>query len=701
MNKALRVVWHSMVYASLACSGAAQVYSPTVLRDGAVDTSDMHRMAESIARNAHAETPREKAEAVWRFFLTDGRFVKPGMFYHIPGWSYEEPMGEVLDPIKLVNSYGFGLCYQDAPLLQATWQALGMPARVWFLTGHTVAEVFYDGAYHYYDSDMMGYTTTGSGPVWSSPVASVQQLASDPTIITGKLLSPKITRAGAVDAPWYPADVRADAVKDLAELFSTREDNYLYAGERYPGGHTMDFTLRPGERMIRFYDAGPTGQRYLPYRNTAGKWEEFPKNWSDILQVKNGPLSEKDTRRWSTGLLEYAPDAVAQRAALQAHAGSPAWVYRVDSPYVLVDAQFQAELPAGSPASTLHAETSIDDGHTWVPVKSLATPTDALRWSAVAADLATTEHGTHTAIAGTYGYLLRLRSDRSLPSASGLPRLSIRSVFEFNPRTLPDLLPGSNHYQLAAGRLERHEVPVHAASATSFAKSVQHVQYQDDHGQGYLRNEEGHEGELTFAFDRANGGLLLEVDAGGRFLNLSQGLAPDKLTAETRRVPAWPAEPSAPLSASIAWATSEHGPWTTLWTMEPDATSSDVQAGHTLQWPEVDRKIQALPPGSTGQVFVRYRFQNIALDDIRLATMRQPKTSSTRLEVTQCWTENGRAKSASHSTSSLHDSYSISIPADSTVKPVALMLRAESDSPTPAISADNSAADACTKQPVL
>ena len=60
-----------------------------------------------------------RAEAIWRFFLTDGRFVPPGFWYHIAGWAYEEPMGEVLDPVKLMNSYGFGLCYQIAPVLEA------------------------------------------------------------------------------------------------------------------------------------------------------------------------------------------------------------------------------------------------------------------------------------------------------------------------------------------------------------------------------------------------------------------------------------------------------------------------------------------------------------------------------------------------------------------------------------------------------
>lgn len=673
MTKLASSLGAAMFAAVLASSAAAQVYSPVVLREGAIDTTDMHRMAEGIVRNAHAETPRQKAEAVWRYFLTDGRFVKPGIFYHIPGWSYEEPMGEVLDPVKLVNSYGFGLCYQDAPLLQATWEALGMPARVWFLTGHTVAEVFYEGAYHYYDSDMMGYTTTGDGPVWSSPVASVQQLAHDPSIITGKLLSAKMTRAGSVDAPWYPADLRAEAIKDLADLFSTSEDNYLYTGKRYPSGHTMDFTLRPGERMIRFYDAGATAERYMPYHDREGKWQESPKDYSSILQVKNGPVSEKDERRWSTGVLEYKPTAGAQAAAQKNHDGVAEWVYQVASPYVLVDAEFRATL-SNSSSSGLHAETSIDDGHTWVT--AARTSSTGQSWTARAADLVTTEHGTHRAVAGSYGYLLRLRSD----DASAVPHdLVIRSTFEFNPRTLPELLPGVNNYQVSESKLSRQELPIRASSALQFAASAQHVVYNDDQGQGYLRNEDGSEGELIFTLDRSADGQLQEVSAGGRFLNLSGGLAPDKLTAETRHVTPWPADPSASRTASIAWSPTKNGPWTTLWSLAPNASDvPDVPLSHQLQWPEVDRVVRNLPAGN-GPVFVRYRFHNIAVDDIRLATMRQPRSVATRLQVTLCWMLDGKAQSSSHVVSSLQDTYSISIPQDRPVRPVALLLSAQSD----------------------
>ena len=133
---------------------------------GQPDSTNLKSFANTIVQNAGAKTPRERAEAIWRYFLTDGRFVKPGFWYHIAGWTYEEPMGEVLDPLKLMNSYGFGLCYHIAPVLEAVFKAGGFEdARVWFLTGHTVAEVFYEGSYHYFDSDMMGYNRSGHRPV--------------------------------------------------------------------------------------------------------------------------------------------------------------------------------------------------------------------------------------------------------------------------------------------------------------------------------------------------------------------------------------------------------------------------------------------------------------------------------------------------------------------------------------------------------
>jgi hypothetical protein len=261
----------------MATALTAQVYSPRVTLKGQVDSSDLPTLVHGIYVQAHAVTPREKAEAIWRFFLTDGRYVKPGFWYHIAGWAYEEPEGEVLDPLKLLNSYGFGLCYHVAPLLEAVYDAGGFEdARVWFLTGHTVAEVFFDGAYHYFDSDMMGYNTVGDGDPRKLPVASVHQIEQDGGIILGKMKAPRDVDAKRVDYPWYPADVREAAIDGLAELFTTAQDNRLFAFTRYAQGHSMAFTLRPGERLIRYFRPEEPGLFYLPYKRTDKGWEEFP-----------------------------------------------------------------------------------------------------------------------------------------------------------------------------------------------------------------------------------------------------------------------------------------------------------------------------------------------------------------------------------------------------------------------------------------
>ena len=181
-------------------------------------------------------------------------------------------------------------------------------SRVWFLTGHTVAEVFYDGDYHYFDSDMMGYNPIGSGPLKQRRVASVHDIEQNGNIILGKMKGPKQVEAGSVDYPWYPADVRAGAIGDLAGLFTTTNDNRLYAFKRYPQGHSMDFVLRPGERMIRYFHPESPQLYYLPYEFDGTSWREFPQEMAEYhIRTNDGPRSQKDNRTWGTGRIEYRP----------------------------------------------------------------------------------------------------------------------------------------------------------------------------------------------------------------------------------------------------------------------------------------------------------------------------------------------------------------------------------------------------------
>src|SRR4051794_549657 len=373
---------------------SAQIYSPNVLREGQPDSTDLTRFTAGIYRQAKAATPREKAEAIWRFFLTDGRFVKPGFWYHIAGWAYEEPYGEVLDPMKLLNSYGFGLCYHIAPLLEAVFEAGGFAdARCWFLTGHTVTEVFYDGAYHYFDSDMMGYNVAGDGSFRGKPVVSVRDLERNGAIILQKLQTPDQVKPGVVDVPWYPGDVRERAMDGLAGLFTTTTDNYLYPFTRYSPGHSMDFVLRPGEKLIRFFAPEEPGLFYLPYKFDGKRWSEFPNEVAEYhIRTADGPRSQKDTRLWATGRIEYTPPAPNQAVT----------VIDMPSPYVIIDARFTMRPELASESSWLRVDASIDGGRTWAPAGELKGPHQG-DWSTEPQMLLKSEHGRLTSVSGFYG----------------------------------------------------------------------------------------------------------------------------------------------------------------------------------------------------------------------------------------------------------------------------------------------------------
>lgn len=601
-------------------SVSAQVYSPKVLMKAQPDTTNLVSLARGIFADSGAQTPREKAEAIWRFFLTDGRFVKPGMIYHIAGWAYEEPQGEVLDPVKLLNSYGFGLCYHIAPLLASVFKAGGFAdARVWFLTGHTVAEVFYDGSYHYFDSDMMGYSAVGTtGPLKLRPVASVRQIERDGSIITGKLVGPKQADIANVDSPWYPADVRAHAIGDLAELFTSTKDNWVYPQQRFSSGHTMDFVLRPGERLVRYFHPEPEGLFYLPYSFDGLNWREFPREIAEYkIRTADGPRSQKDARAWATGIQEYRP-TVSNAASM---------VYRMPCPYVIIDAKFELKLALQDARQSVSVETSVDDGRTWTSAGTAQGPHQG-SWTAQPAILTTSEHGSRNAVSGTYGYLVRVSQ-----SGGAMRDVKLTTRFQVNPRTLPNLQPGRNEMKFESSDSERWEL-------IPGSPKIQGAAIVVAGGQSYLANRDDEVGEAIYEVNSPEGGSITGFDAGARFLDLREGLAPDKFTAEVRKVAPWPAA-GKPQRASIAWAERLEGPYQTLWEYDPQVKWKDGDAiDRTLRWPEVDCPARRLPP-ATRHVYVRYRMQGLAMDSVRLAAVQEGIRSRSALQITHVWKENG------------------------------------------------------------
>ncbi len=662
MSKGIAVV---IIIVILAGPLSAQVISPRVLVKGQVDTTDLQAFAEGIYRAAGAVTPREKAEAIWRFFLTDGRFAPPGFWYHIAGWAYEEPGGEVLDPMKLLNSYGFGLCYQIAPLLQATYRAGGFEdARVWFLTGHTVTEVFYDGAYHYYDSDMLGYSVVGQGDAKKLPVASVSQIARDGTIITGKLKSSREVDSSKVDYPWYPGDLQEAAIGGLAELFTTTSDNWLFSGTRYPQEHSMDYVLRPGEKIIRYFEPEDPGLFYLPYSFDGEKWTEFPKEVPQYsIRTEDGPRSQRDNRRWATGRIEYTPvlsdpDAfysgmrrnygnlriadprVGRDYLSQEHGNQPATaIFEVSSPWVLIDAAVAINASMADKTGRLESAISTDGGESWVMMGSLSGPFQG-KWKPNVPAILRSEHGTLTPVAGKYGFLLRLQ----LLGSGGADSVLVRKVeivarFQHNPRTLPALVAGNNDLEYQTGESYRRVIPLRLDQLDGLTTRKAGIRRISEMGQDILWPAEGRTGDLVLSVTAPESGALAGFEVGARFLDLRDGLAPDKLTAETRptKLGVGVALSDSARRASIEWSTSPTGPFQTLWEYRP------AEEKQLLRWPEVDKTVNSIPPG-TEKVYVRYALKNMGMDSLRLATRVPAGSHPGTVEITHIWLSNGVRK---------------------------------------------------------
>jgi hypothetical protein len=584
-------------------------------------------------------------------------------------------------------------------LLQAVYLAGGFEdARVWFLTGHTVAEVWYDGAYHHYDSDMLGYTTVGEGDPGTLPVASVSQIAEDGQIILSKLRSPKAADPAKVDSPWYPADLKEAAMEGLTSLFTSREDNWLFSSVRFPQGHSMDFVLRPGERLTRYFQPESGDVFYLPYKYDGSAWSEFPREVGQYnIRTEDGPRSQKDHRRWASGRLEYSPaltDPDSYRGGLAAvrsgnlrlpgsatgrdyltreAVSQPGRAeFEMRSTYVLIDAEVILDATLLDARHALLTELSVDGGKQWEPMDKLSGPFVG-RWRTAPAVRVRSEHGSLSSVSGKYGYLVRLTFSGPAP-ANGIQvrNIGVASRIQINPRSLPELAPGSNSLSYRPGRPERRSsIPVSLDRLEDQAVRIQGVRVIRESGHAVLWPDNGDPAEAVFELAAPDGTALSGFDAGGRFLDLRDGLAPDKLTAETRTsaFAAGPGVTAVRPEASLEWSLSPAAGFIALWTYDPEFKPMDGKpVAQLLRWPEVDRQVRSLPPG-TKKVYVRYRLKGLGLDSPRLATISPQPASLASLEVTHQWRANGQAMEHVERIGNAGSSrdYRIDTPAGSTV----------------------------------
>ncbi len=209
------------------------------------DSSSVDTIIASIIKPGM--TDQQKSEAIFEYLVTH-------MYHHnasqeisqdgIKGHKYAGSANKVMDTLKLINVYGYALCGSTSWAVNELFNAAGLFGRIDGIGGHTVPEVKYDGKWHYYDVDMMGYVKREDGSV-----VGVDDIKADKSLLFNNKNKYNFKYDGA-SSMWGCLNI---GVK------------YSMYGRKV-GVHSMNTDLRDGESMTRWFKRQwlPESRFYVP-----------------------------------------------------------------------------------------------------------------------------------------------------------------------------------------------------------------------------------------------------------------------------------------------------------------------------------------------------------------------------------------------------------------------------------------------------
>ncbi len=204
--------------------GDKDIINPRIRINARFDWFDLESItAEAISG---CSTDQEKAMAIWRFVTENCHYGGP----------YGD--GSLLNPVRLLNITGANICANWATAVVSLAEQAGLKARIWEIGHHTVPEVYFNGRWHLIDSRIGG----NFGLLRDNrTIASFADLENDPFYLDRCLLR----------------NPDSDS-HQVAMYYVTSQDNYIetyYEKERkHP--REMALTLRPGEKLIRYFSEG-------------------------------------------------------------------------------------------------------------------------------------------------------------------------------------------------------------------------------------------------------------------------------------------------------------------------------------------------------------------------------------------------------------------------------------------------------------
>ena len=384
--------WENNLWTRLENTGEEAVVNPWIHIDGRCRWHCVEQVLDDVLEAGMSDA--DKAHAIWEFARRHR--------YHSTTAD-----DEVKDTVKMLNVYGYTLCWDEAYTLSNLWQAAGLRIRRGLPHGHCTTEVFYDGGWHLLDSDEHLLVLDRD----NETIVGETEISRDHDLMK---------RSHAYGVLSHEDHTRSEAA---ASLFCHTGGR---AGSRPRiGDHRMDLTLRPGEALVwGWQERG----RYHGYGDTPPRFCNGELVWS--------PPIDHTCERWT----EAAEGARCDATGLIA--GSLTW--RLLAPYVMVGGR----LVLTADGSPIRVDLSRDGG-AWAVVA------DHLH-GGVTLDL--DRHFAHDS-PPTYDVRLRLTGD-----GFTLSGLRVQLTLQMAPLSLPALHVGDNDVTYADESTTRQVEVTHAWS---------------------------------------------------------------------------------------------------------------------------------------------------------------------------------------------------------------------------------------------
>ncbi len=483
----------------VASFATADTYNLKIVTDASPDYSDLPSMVHSIT--AQLPTTEEKCWAMFYWNHIARRQTAPMILHGL----------ELTDPIRQFNDYGYTMCSTISGVNCGIWHNMGLQAKFWDISLHTVPEVFYDGRWHMYDNSMSALYTLCDGKT----LAGVEDIGKTGAcaLSGGESERGHIAKYHCLYGTGPKGFLTgADTIRSLDEesrCFNPNALKYRPYCLNWDYGHRYILNVRAHETYTRYYKKlGDSPEFYVPNNGKDpddryglrgnGVWRFTP----DLTQA-DCLRAAVSARNMAAGPGGLTPGQARQPAEV---------IFKVQAANVITSQKISGKLTRASKEDTATLAVSTNNGLSWTEV-----------WRGETEGEAPFSLKLLEPVNGAYEVLIKVSLNAAKPAGAALNKLEVETTTMLNAKSQPKLNLGKNRIYVGAGP---------QTDSIVFWPDLQGQKYQEhiaeEHNIASVPKHIGYQGAVYAAKAREDAWLVYRLEApqdiqqvtfGGRFYN--------------------------------------------------------------------------------------------------------------------------------------------------------------------------------------